>query len=191
MYQNLESVKKLILDKSGKQTSEMLSTIFDDKLRNLGINLKPSEFLVEYSREFFPKENRRELKHSRNMDDGGGFGNNNVFNFIPSAGPNGSCSSFCLTIVAAGFGRNSLFHSSRFNNSRSLNFLQAILLLAAYWFACFNINEENLILTPDWNEEEFDNNYKSIIDNYCNHHQKKVFIVEVSNGGLFLRYPYS
>jgi hypothetical protein len=63
--------------------------------------------------------------------------------------------------------------------------------LAAYWFACFNINEENLILTPDWNEEEFDSNYKSIIDNYCNHHQKKVFIVEVSNGGLFLRYPYS
>jgi hypothetical protein len=66
--------------------------------------------LKDYSKEFFPKENRRELMHSRIINDGDGFGNNNVFNFIPSAGPNGGCSSFCLTIVAAGFGRNSLFH---------------------------------------------------------------------------------
>jgi hypothetical protein len=65
------------------------------------------------------------------------------------------------------------------------------LLLSAYWFACLKINEENLILTPDWNDEDFERNYKPIIDNYCNFNQKKVFIVEVSNGGLFLRYPYS
>ena len=188
MRQNVENVKKLITDMGGLQSSEMLSTIFDNRLQRIGFSSK--EFFDEYVQKIFPDELRRELRRGGNMDNGGGFGNNGSFNFIPSAGPNGSCSSCSLTIIADGFGRNSLFHPIRYNTGR-ISFVKAILLLSAYWFACLKINEENLILTPDWNDEDFERNYKPIIDNYCNFNQKKVFIVEVSNGGLFLRYPYS
>ena len=188
MRQNVENVKKLITDMGGLQSSEMLSTIFDNRLQRIGFSSK--EFFDEYVQKIFPEELRRELRRGGNMDNGGGFGNNGSFNFIPSAGPNGSCSSCSLTIIADGFGRNSLFHPIRYNTGR-ISFVKAILLLSAYWFACLKINEENLILTPDWNDEDFERNYKPIIDNYCNFNQKKVFIVEVSNGGLFLRYPYS
>ena len=188
MRQNVENVKKLITDMGGLQSSEMLSTIFENSLQRIGFNSK--EFFDEYVQKNFPAELRRELRRGGNMDNGGGFGNNSSFNFIPSAGPNGSCSSCSLTIIADGFGCNSLFHPIRYNTGR-ISFVKAILLLSAYWFACLKINEENLILTPDWNDEDFERNYKPIIDNYCNFNQKKVFIVEVSNGGLFLRYPYS
>ena len=188
MRQNVENVKKLITDMGGLQSSEMLSTIFENSLQRIGFNSK--EFFDEYVQKNFPAELRRELSRGGNMDNGGGFGNNGSFNFIPSAGPNGSCSSCSLTIIADGFGRNSLFHPIRYRTGR-ISFVKAILLLSAYWFACLKINEENLILTPDWNDEDFERNYKPIIDNYCNFNQKKVFIVEVSNGGLFLRYPYS
>jgi hypothetical protein len=188
MRQNVENVKKLITDMGGLQSSEMLSTIFENSLQRIGFNSK--EFFDEYVQINFPAELRRELRRGGNMDNGGGFGNNGSFNFIPSAGPNGSCSSCSLTIIADGFGRNSLFHPIRYNTGR-ISFVKAILSLSAYWFACLKINEENLILTPDWNDEDFERNYKPIIDNYCNFNQKKVFIVEVSNGGLFLRYPYS
>lgn len=188
MRQNVENVKKLITDIGGLQSSEMLSTIFDNRLQRIGFSSK--EFFDEYVQKFFPEELRRELRRGGNMDNGGGFGNNGSFNFIPSFGPNGSCSSCSLTIIADGFGRNALFYPVRYNKGR-ITFVKAILLLSAYWFACLKINEENLILTPDWNDEDFERNYKPIIDNYCNFNQKKVFIVEVSNGGLFLRYPYS
>jgi len=188
MRQNVENVKKLITDMGGLQSSEMLSTIFENSLQRIGF--KSNEFFDEYVQKYFPEELRRELRRGRNMDNGGGFGNNGSFNFIPSFGPNGSCSSCSLTIIADGFGRNSLLHPIRYNTGR-ISFVKAILLLSAYWFACLKINEENLILTPDWNDEDFERNYKPIIDNYCNFNQKKVFIVEVSNGGLFLRYPYS
>ena len=188
MRQNVENVKKLITDIGGLQSSEMLSTIFDNRLQRIGFSSK--EFFDEYVQKIFPEELRRELRRGGNMDNGGGFGNNGSFNFIPSFGPNGSCSSCSLTIIADGFGRNSLLHPIRYNTGR-ISFVKAILLLSAYWFACLKINEENLILTPDWNDEDFERNYKPIIDNYCNFNQKKVFIVEVSNGGLFLRYPYS
>ena len=188
MRQNVENVKKLITDMGGLQSSEMLSTIFENSLQRIGFNSK--EFFDEYVQKIFPEELRRELRRGGNMDNGGGFGNNGSFNFIPSFGPNGSCSSCSLTIIADGFGRNSLLHPIRYNTGR-ISFVKAILLLSAYWFACLKINEENLILTPDWNDEDFERNYKPIIDNYCNFNQKKVFIVEVSNGGLFLRYPYS
>ena len=172
----------------GLQSSVMLSTIFENSLQRIGF--KSKEFFDEYVQKNFPDELRRELRRGGNMDNGGGFGNNGSFNFIPSAGPNGSCSSCSLTIIADGFGRNSLFYPIRYRTGR-ISFVKAILLLSAYWFACLKINEENLILTPDWNDEDFERNYKPIIDNYCNFNQKKVFIVEVSNGGLFLRYPYS
>lgn len=188
MRQNVENVKKLITDIGGLQSSEMLSTIFDNRLQRIGFSSK--EFFDEYVQKIFPEELRRELRRGGNMDNGGGFGNNGSFNFIPSFGPNGSCSSCSLTIIADGFGRNALFYPVRYNKGR-ITFVKAILLLSAYWFACLKINEENLILTPDWNDEDFERNYKPIIDNYCNFNQKKVFIVEVSNGGLFLRYPYS
>ena len=188
MRQNVENVKKLITDMGGLQSSEMLSTIFENSLQRIGF--KSNEFFDEYVQKYFPDKLRRELRRGGNMDNGGGFGNNGSFNFIPSFGPNGSCSSCSLTIIADGFGRNSLLHPIRYNTGR-ISFVKAILLLSAYWFACLKINEENLILTPDWNDEDFERNYKPIIDNYCNFNQKKVFIVEVSNGGLFLRYPYS
>ena len=188
MRQNVENVKKIITDMGGFQSSEMLSTIFENSLKRIGF--KSNEFFDDYVQKNFPDKLRRELSRGGNMDNGGGFGNNGSFNFIPSAGPNGSCSSCSLTIIADGFGRNSLFHPIRYNTGR-ISFVKAILLLSAYWFACLKINEENLILTPDWNDEDFERNYKPIIDNYCNFNQKKVFIVEVSNGGLFLRYPYS
>ena len=114
MRQNVENVKKIITDMGGKQSSEILSTIFDNRLQRIGFSSR--EFFDEYVQNFFPEELRRGLRRGGNMDNGGGFGNNGSFNFIPSFGPNGSCSSCSLTIIADGFGRNALFHPIRLDN---------------------------------------------------------------------------
>ena len=80
MRQNVENVKKLITNMGGLQSSEMLSTIFENSLQRIGF--QSNEFFDDYVQKNFPAELRRELRRGGNMDNGGGFGNNGSFNFI-------------------------------------------------------------------------------------------------------------
>jgi hypothetical protein len=188
MNQSIKSVKQQIEEIGGYKSSEILSRIFEELNQEIG-----REFNVE---DFFEKLLERysltnETYLSRDVYRStiwNGNGTNNGFNVIPSNNPNGICSSFCLTIAKEGF-KFGLIHPKRIKHQK-INFLKAMLLLTEYWFACMNINDETLILTPDWNQDDFEMIYQGIIDNYSIFHKKKVFIVEISKVGPILRYPY-
>jgi hypothetical protein len=108
-------------------------------------------------------------------------------NIIPSNKRPASCCRLCVSFATKGF---SYPTRARIRTKKAFNFKEVMLMQSAYWFACLGINVENLILTPNWNQQAFESNYQPIIDNYCNIHSNKVFVVEVSKVGLILRYPY-
>jgi hypothetical protein len=63
-----------------------------------------------------------------------------------------------------------------------------MLKLVACWFNCLSINQETLILTKDWKQNEFDELYKPVFEAYCSTHRKKAFIIVVTNTRAFLAY---
>lgn len=64
-----------------------------------------------------------------------------------------------------------------------------MVLTASHWFRCMSINKETLMLCASWNEEEFEMESLGLLRSY-EAHGKKVFIVELTKNGPFLRYPY-
>ncbi len=187
MNQNVKAVQQQIEAHGGHQTSEMLSRIFGELNQEFGKDFNIDKFFDD----LWDRNNQSDERWSREVDlkpNWNGNGINNGYNVIPAINPNGICASFCLTMIPRGFRINgSTAISRRYNR---LNFSKAILLLCDYWFACLRINEENLLITPVWDQMTFENHYESVIESYTSNHNKKVFIVEVSKVGPILRYPY-
>lgn len=104
-----------------------------------------------------------------------------TINVIPSSGLGVSCCRLCVGVAANGFGAK----SSAFR----LNFNQLALQLSAHWLHCHGINQETLILTPDWSQSAFDSRYTDLFAAY-RQIGKRAFIVEVARTGLILRWPY-
>lgn len=187
MYQNVKAVQQQIESLGGVQTSQMLSEIFIELNQEFGKDFNIERFFDDLWDRYNLLNDRwsREVNAKPNWN---GNGTNNGYNVIPAINPNGICASFCITIITRGFqGSGPSAISRRYNR---LNFSKAILLLCDYWFACLRINEENLLITPDWDQMTFENHYESVIESYTRNHNKKVFIIEVSKVGPILRYPY-
>ncbi len=187
MNQTVKAVQQHIAAHGGRQTSEMLSRIFDESNQEFGKDLNIDKFFDD----LWDRNNLSDERWSREVDAKpiwNGNGTNSGYNVIPAINPNGICASFCLTIISRGFRNNGPTPISRRYNR--LNFNRAISLLCDYWFACLRINEENLLITPDWDQMTFEKHSESIIESYTSNHNKKVFIVEVSKVGPILRYPY-
>lgn len=176
MRHSVKATADEIYQKGGEEIARLLSELFR-------LNEDSSE---------------RELQPDQIMDDlfgrlggydksknGTTLGPVNAINIIPSNNQPGSCCRVCVSFATKGFS-----YSSRARIKTKKAFNEVMLLQSAYWFCCLNINVENLILTPDWNQQAFESNYQPIIDNYCTYHSKKVFVVEVAKVGLILRYPF-
>jgi hypothetical protein len=185
----------LIEKHGGIQTSQMLSRIFNDSNQEFGNNFDSKVFFDELYKLHNPiGENQNQnvnLKPRWNSSGKGNWGNNS-FNFIPTINPNGGCSTFCLALISLGFdGKGS---GNRHNNQKriqELSFDEAILSLCQYWFSCLKINEENLLITSNWNQDKFVSKFQNLIESYTLNHDKKVFIVELTQLGPILRYPYA
>jgi hypothetical protein len=102
-----------------------------------------------------------------------------AINVIPSSGPGASCCRLCVGVTAHGFSAKS--------SSYRVNFNQLAIQLSAHWLRCDGINEETLILTPDWNQSVFDSRYTDLFVAY-RQIGKRAFIVEVARTGLILRW---
>ena len=125
-----------------------------------------------------PQSVEERLKNLRNRyEKNGGSASMNLF---PSENGGGACHSFCLTIANKKFDKP--------QKGLDTGFKGAILAMYAYWFYCLKINQETLILVSNWDEEAFIANYKNIIDQYTQTHNKSVIIIEVSTNDFIPRY---
>ena len=126
-----------------------------------------------------PRSIEDKLKDLRNRYDSGYF--QTRINLYPSENK-GACHPFCLAIA------NKKFDKPR--KGLDSGFKGIMLEMAAYWFSCLSVNKKTFILTSTWDNEVFSENYKNIIDQYTQVHNKRVFIIEVGPTGFFPRYPY-
>jgi hypothetical protein len=100
-------------------------------------------------------------------------------NLIPSEIP-GPCRPFCLALASGNFGEK--YYPSK----GVIGFKGMMSKLVETWFTCLSVNEENLVLTSDWDESTFKELYKKLINSYCRNHGKKIFIVLVSDSNVRL-----
>ena len=108
----------------------------------------------------------------------GRIGGGNI-NLIPSETP-GACRPFCLAVASGTFGEK------YYPSSGKIGFKGMMLKLAELWFGCLSVNQENLILTSDWDESAFKDLYNNLINTYCSTHGKKLYVVLVSNSNIRL-----
>lgn len=179
MHPTVQITADRIYDLGGHEIAAHLAKVFGEQDALFGRDFNPGVFLDDLWRRWGGHEL---LSSSDDRGFGAGWGPGSDLNVIPSNGKPGVCSSVCITMAVSGFGAGKVGRYSR-------SFQDVMMLLAAYWFECIHINQENLILTPDWNQSKFEAKYLPVLDAYCRFHGKKVFIAEVSKSGLILRYP--
>jgi hypothetical protein len=176
MEHSVERTAEQIYQKGGEEVARLLSDLFKSLGDNLDRDFEPDQVIDD----LFGRLGGYEIP-----ENGTGTRSGYGINIIPSNERPGSCCRLCVSFATKGFS-----YSSRARIRTKKAFNEVMLMQSAYWFACMGINVENLILTPNWNQQAFESNYQPIIDNYCNIYSKKVFVVEVSKVGLILRYPY-
>jgi hypothetical protein len=94
----------------------------------------------------------------------------------------GSCHKFCLVLA-----------QKKFDQARvkmTMGFKGAMHELTQYWWSCYGINKETVIITKDWDQDEFDEKYEDVIGNYERNMKSKVIILEITRNGIIPRYPY-
>jgi hypothetical protein len=91
-----------------------------------------------------------------------------------------SCREFCLGIASLGW------KSKKRDNKIGFNNLMENIIL--YWLSCNRNNRTNLILTSDWYESGFTDNWKEKIDSYVSS-GKQVVIIWLSANGPIITYP--
>lgn len=178
MIYKLRDIVQQIENLGGLESAKLLDSLFRQFSESFGKDFDVDEVLKSISNEQAESRNRDIETSWGNIGSGG-------YNVIPAQPNGGVCSTICLTIASKGF-----MHRTSLHSRNMISFNKAILLQAEYWFSCMHINKENLILTTDWAQREFEIHYEQLIESYCQNHSKKVFIVEISKVGLILRYPY-
>jgi hypothetical protein len=103
------------------------------------------------------------------------------FNLIPSD-LEGSCYPFLLAISRGNFGEGMNTTTGK------IGFKGLMLNVFASWFRCIGQNRETLILTADWNQKQFDQFYKPVVESYCRTHNKKAYFVVVGDSRSYLAY---
>jgi len=110
----------------------------------------------------------------------GGTGSN--INFYPSENTIG-CKIFCLSIATDKFGWRLR------KNQRRTGFKGLIKELLAYWYLCGATNQITIIITLDWDDEEFNKEWRSAIEAYASRGKTvKIFEVIESQGAYIERF---
>lgn len=104
----------------------------------------------------------------------------NDINFIP--GVPGACHEHCLAIAELTY--------EKLRTGNQIGAKGAIESLIEYWFNCFALNKQNMLLVTDWNNADFKLHFKKILNAYNLSNKRITAIVEVSDTGAFLRYPF-
>ena len=104
---------------------------------------------------------------------------NQDMNLYPSDNK-GDCRKFCLGIANLGW------KAKKRDTNIGFNSLMEDLIL--YWLSCNGTNRTNLILTSDWYESGFSENWKEKIDSYVSS-GKQVVIIWLSANGPNITYP--
>jgi|688.fasta_scaffold340579_2 hypothetical protein len=104
-------------------------------------------------------------------------------NFYPS-NQTTNCKKNCLSIATDKFG-----WKYRKDKCRT-GFKGLIKELIEYWFHCGSINEKTVIITLDWDDKDFERDWKKMVDAYVSRGKiVKIYEVIESKGEYILRYP--
>ena len=184
MHESVERVQRLIAERGGELAANALADLYRQTDQEIGADFDPWRFVKGALRRLFDGDWRTgQMSRTRFDSDEFGLAPNGAFNVIPAPPGRGGCAKLSITFVDA-IGDRPRMPSS----SGSLTL--AMLLQSRYWFSCLMINEENLILVSSFSQEIFDLRVKDLIESYTLGHSKKVFVVEITNSGPFLRWPY-
>jgi len=107
-------------------------------------------------------------KLNSNNEDG------NKMNFYPSDKET-NCKQLCLGIATKGY------ECKREEKKNRTGFKGLIKVIVKYWINCGSINKTTILLTTEWRENSFKNDWVEIVDSYKKQN-KKVIIIEF--GGI-------
>ena len=111
--------------------------------------------------------------------------NKNAFsdmNFYPSD-QSTNCKNICISIATDKFGWKYNIDTCR------TGFKGLIKELIQYWLKCGAVNQKTVIITLDWDDKDFDKDWKNIVDAYVSKGKVvKIYEVIESRGELLRRY---
>ena len=113
----------------------------------------------------------------------GHYGSYGSFNFFPSDAA-GSCHELCIGIATKPF-EHKYYKNEKGNRTGFKGMIKEII---AYWFNCYDKNKTTLLITPEWRETVFQENWKKIIDAYVKKGRKVIIIEIISLNDYIRRY---
>jgi hypothetical protein len=104
------------------------------------------------------------------------------YNFYPSLNKDGDCKEVCVGVATKSFG-------SKWDEDRLRTGFKGLMKeMIQYWENCGSINKTTILLTTEWRDVDFNNDWKDIVDNHVNR-GKKVIIIQVIQSGKIRTYP--
>ena len=102
--------------------------------------------------------------------------------FYPSLNKDGDCKEVCVGVATKSFG-------SKWDEDRLRTGFKGLMKeMIQYWENCGSINKTTILLTTEWRDVDFNNDWKDIVDNHVNR-GKKVIIIQVIQSGKIRTYP--
>lgn len=190
MHESVERVQRQISELGGQLSAEVLGNFFRQNEQPFGEEFYPERMLRDIWTRMFGERQRSRDNYDEPVigSQNAGMSPSGGYNVIPAPPGPGGCAKLCVTFVDELW---DVRFRPRHQYRHSMELLrEAMLLQAKYWLDCHNINEENLIFVTNWYQRSFEVSVKGLVDAYITGYSKKVFIVEVTRSGPFLRYPY-
>lgn len=189
MHESVDRVLRQIRELGGQLSAEALGSFFRQNEKPFGEDFDPEIFFRDTLKRIIGEDRDREVDEDVSPR-GARIAASGGFNVIPSPSGPGGCSQLCVTFVSEKLVPRFMRRHEGFGRILPRSLSSALIMLSRYWFDCLHVNQETLILTSYWRSIEFEPDLKYLIEGYTTSHSKKVFIVEVTKSGPFLRYPY-
>lgn len=185
MHESVERVQRQIAERGGVLSGEVIETLFSGEGMRFSDNFWPWKCFDAIFKRVYGSSH--ELPKKSDIQSGHASPSRG-FNVIPTPPGDGQCSELCVVFASQGMQGRRGWHGTP--ERLDIDFSAATLLLAAHWFDCMGTNKETVILTSSWTQEDFDDIYEPLIKSYRSRTGGRVFIVEITKSGPFLRWPY-
>jgi hypothetical protein len=104
------------------------------------------------------------------------------YNFYPSLNKDGDCKEICVGVATRSFG-------SKWDDDKLRTGFKGLMKeMVQYWENCGSINKTTILLTTEWRDFDFNNDWKDIVDNHVSR-GKRVIIIQVIQSGKIRTYP--